>query len=131
MNVQQEVSAMEEEKCNRMSEMLQELVKVTNDSAFLVLGMNNELTKLERTYTKLQAECRKWESTLATVFNNIAENNLNRERTLDSIYQLYGLLCRRSGTSMELCRGDIGPMLDFIKEEVCILRAVLKKIDQN
>lgn len=122
---------MEDDKCKQMSDMLKELVKVTNDSAFLVLGMNNELTRLERTYSNLQTECRKWESTLTTVFNSIAEHSLTRERILDGIYQLYGLLCRRSGTSMDLCRTDVAPMLDFIKEEVWILRAVLEKLEKK
>lgn len=122
---------MEEEKCNKMSDMLKELVKITNDSAFLVLGMNNELTQMERTYVNLQTECRKWEATLATVFTNIAEHNLTRERILDGVYQLYGLLCRRSGTSMDLCRVDVGKMLDFIKEEICILRAVVEKLEEK
>lgn len=125
------MATLEEEKCNQMSDMLNELVKVTNDSAFLVLGMNNELTRLERTYIHLQTECRKWETTLATVFNSIAEHNLTRERILDAIYQLYSLLCRRSGISMDLCRGNVGPMLDFIKEEIWILRAVLKKLEKK
>lgn len=131
VNVQQEVSTMEEEKFDQMSEMLNELVKVTNDSAILVLGMNNELTRLERTYKNLQIECRKWETTLATVFDSIAEHSLTRERILDGIYQLYGLLCRRSGISMDLCRGDVALMLDFIKEEVWILRAVLEKLEKK
>lgn len=131
VNVQQEVSVMEEEKCNQMSDMLKELVKVTNNSAFMVLGMNNELTQMERTYINLQTECRKWEATLATVFNSIAEHSLTRERILDGIYQLYGLLCRRSEVSMSLCRGDVALMLDFIKEEVWILRAVLEKLEKK
>lgn len=126
MEVQVEVNMLEENKTTEMEDIRKNLLRVTNEAALTVLGLNNELSQMERQYEAYRNECLKWESTLTEVRNTISERELEEERIVDSLFQMYRLLLRHTGKESKYCRTDIQRLFDNIKEEVHILEQVLE-----
>lgn len=97
MIAQVEIAKLESEKMNEIDEMRQRMVKITNEAALTVLGLKNDLNKLERSYLESVAQCQKWEKVLAKTKNVLVAHALEKERNLDVVQYLYTLLCRRRG----------------------------------
>lgn len=124
--VQVEVNMLEESKTNEMEDIRKNLLHVTNEAALTVLGLNNELSQMERQYVMCRNECLKWELTLTQVRDSIAEKQLEEERLVDALFQMYRLVLRHSHRDAKYCRTDVENLFDVIKEEVHILEQVLK-----
>lgn len=124
--VQVEVNQLEEAKTKEMEDLRKNLLKVTNEAALTVLGLNNELSLLERQYVMCHNECLKWEMQLAEIRNCISEKQLEEEKLIDALFQIYRLLLRHSGQETKHCRTDVEHLFDTIKEEVTILEGVLE-----
>lgn len=97
MLAQVEISRLEQEKFMEIEEMRKRMVKVTNEAALTVLGLKNDLAELERSYNKARSECLHWERILANAKDCVATNELNKDRALDGIRDIYRMLRRRQG----------------------------------
>ncbi|KAL5290617.1 CCDC42 family protein [Megaselia abdita] len=131
MLVQVEVNMHEENKTKEMEDLRKNLLRVTNEAALTVLGLNNELSQMERQYVMCRNECLKWEMTLTEIRNSISEKQLEEERLIDALFQMYRLLLRHSGRDAKYCRTDVENLFDVIREEVDILEQVLKIAKQE
>lgn len=118
---------MEEEKIRAIEEMREKMVQATNEAALTVMGLNNELSELERCYNASKAETIKWGRVLVATKNCIAEKETLQFRLLDQIQQLYGLFCARNGIEPVFRRDQVEQQLDVIKEEMEFLAEVLAK----
>lgn len=96
---QKEISQLEQQKLSEIEEMRKRMVQITNDAALTVLGLKNDLSKMERSYNESRIQCLKWEKILATSKNAISNGFMDKNRTLDAINNLYRMLCRRRGGS--------------------------------
>lgn len=94
---QVEISRLEQEKFLEIEEMRKRMVKVTNEAALMVLGLKNDLAELERSYNTARSECLRWERILANAKDCVATNELNKDRALDGIRDIYRMLRRRQG----------------------------------
>lgn len=126
MIAQVEIAEMEEQKTKAIEEMRQKMVQATNEAALTVMGLNNELSELERCYNASQAETSKWARILMATKTCILDIELLSFRLLDQIQQLYGLLCARNGAERKFKREQVEEQLDYIKEEMEFLSDVLK-----
>lgn len=143
-----EISELENKKLQEIEAMRQHMVKITNEAALAVLGLKNDLSKLERSYNESRALCFRWEKILAHTKDVIAANYLEKQRSMDAIDTLYHILCRRRskfaiGTkllkhSMNFMVTDLAPdmwrrnvegQLDFIKIELEILQGLLREFE--
>lgn len=97
MLAQVEINALKNARLQEIEEMRKLMVKITNEAALTVLGLKNDLAKLERSYNQSRALGLKWEKTLAACKDAISINELDKDRALDSIQILYRMLCRRRG----------------------------------
>lgn len=129
--VQVEVNALEESKAKEVEDLRKNLLHVTNEAALTVLGLNNELSQMERQYVICRNECLKWELTLADIRDSISEKQLEEERLVDALFQMYRLVLRLSGKDAKYCRTDVEHLFDIIKEEVHIIEQVLKIAEQE
>ncbi|XP_023172550.1 uncharacterized protein LOC111600582 isoform X2 [Drosophila hydei] len=129
MLAQVEISKLENKKLQEIEEMRQHMVKITNEAALTVLGLKNDLSKLERSYHESRDKCIKWEKILSHTKDVISASYLERERNIGAINALYILLCRRRGSISDAPSLGIAGELDFIKEELLILNELLKEFD--
>ncbi|XP_053948024.1 kinetochore protein Nuf2-like [Anastrepha obliqua] len=127
MLAQVEISRLEQEKFLEIEEMRKRMVKVTNEAALTVLGLKNDLAELERSYNQARSECLRWERILANAKDCVATNELNKDRALDGIRDIYRMLRRRQGRDPAYQRHEVEKELDFIKEEIEMLKAVVKE----
>ncbi|XP_030377382.1 uncharacterized protein LOC115626223 [Scaptodrosophila lebanonensis] len=131
MLAQVEINNLEQQKTQEIEEMRKQMVKITNEAALTVLGLKNDLARLERSYNQSRSLCLKWEKILAGVKDSISTNYLAKERTLDAVNVLYRLLCRRRDMEPTYMRSDVENCMDFIKEEVELLKAILKQFEER
>ncbi|KAH8240900.1 hypothetical protein KR026_007376 [Drosophila bipectinata] len=128
---QKEISQLEQQKLSEIEEMRKRMVQITNDAALTVLGLKNDLSKMERSYNESRIQCLKWEKILATSKCAISDGFMDKNRTLDAINNLYRMLCRRRDASGKFNRNEFETQIDGIKEEVEILSGVLKIMEAS
>lgn len=126
MLVQYEVQLYQEEKNEEIENLRKKMIELSKESALTVLGLNNELSFMDKQYQHYRNECLKWERILSKAQDKIAEKQLEAERMRDAIYQMYVLLRRTTGRFPYILRTDSENLFDAIKEEVCVLEEVLK-----
>lgn len=124
---QVEISEDEERKVREIEEFQQRLSKITTDSETDILGLNNFLVDLEKAYEKARVEGIQWEQVLTESRDFIVNEEVKFNRIIDSTRQLYLLLCKRNGKDPNLKHVSVEGQLDFIKDEIDILRNVLDK----
>ncbi|XP_030377387.1 uncharacterized protein LOC115626227 [Scaptodrosophila lebanonensis] len=130
MLAQVEINKLEIQKIQEIEEMRKTMLKVTNEAALTVLGLKNDLAKLERSYNQSRTISLRREKVLTTCKTAITTNNLDKERTLDGIQILYHMLCKRRDINPSFSRRDVEKCLNFIKREVEIFHAVLRESDK-
>ncbi|XP_030377385.1 uncharacterized protein LOC115626226 [Scaptodrosophila lebanonensis] len=128
MLAQVEINKLEMQKIQEIEEMRKTMLKVTNEAALTVLGLKNDLAKLERSYNNSRTMCLKMEKILGTTKDTVTMNDLDKDRTLDCVQILYRLLCKRRDIDASFSRRDVESSMDFIKREVELLVRVLRKI---
>ncbi|EDW57724.1 coiled-coil domain-containing protein 42 like-2 [Drosophila virilis] len=131
MLAQLEISELENKKLQEIEAMRQHMVKITNEAALAVLGLKNDLSKLERSYNESRALCYRWEKILAHTKDVIAANYLEKQRSMDAIDTLYHILCRRRNLAPDIWRKNIEGQLDFIKIELEILQGMLREFEDE
>ncbi|XP_017854639.1 uncharacterized protein LOC108607990 [Drosophila busckii] len=131
MLAQVEINELENKKLQEIEEMRQRMVKITSEAALTVLGLKNDLAKLERSYNESRALGLKWEKTLSLCKDTISSNDLDKERALDGIQMLYRMLCKRRELDAPFARKEIEKSADFIKREIELLWAVLREMESN
>ncbi|EDV98727.1 uncharacterized protein LOC6566850 [Drosophila grimshawi] len=131
MLAQIEISELENKKLQEIEEMRQHMVKITNEAALTVLGLKNDLSKLERSYNESRALCFRWEKILASTKDVIAANFLDKQRSLGAVNALYGILCRRRGISTDIRPQHMEAQLDFIKIELELLQELLREFEEE
>jgi len=94
---QVEISELENKKLQEIEQMRQHMVKITSEAALTVLGLKNDLSFVQRSYTESQALCFKWEKILAATKDVIAAHYMEKQRNIDAVHSLYYMLCRRRG----------------------------------
>ncbi|XP_030562019.1 cilia- and flagella-associated protein 73-like [Drosophila novamexicana] len=129
MLAQIEISELENKKLQEIEAMRQHMVKITNEAALAVLGLKNDLSKLERSYNESRALCFRWEKILAHTKDVIAANYLEKQRSMDAIDTLYHILCRRRNLAPDMWRRNVEGQLDFIKIELEILQGLLREFE--
>lgn len=97
MLAQVEINELENTKLQEIEEMRLRMVKITNEAALTVLGLKNDLAKLERSYNQSRALGLRWEKTLSLCKDTISNNDLDKDRALDGLQILYRMLCKRRG----------------------------------
>lgn len=102
MLAQVEISQLEQQKLQEIEKMRQRMVQITNEAALSVLGLKNDLARLERSYNESRVQCLRWEKILANSKDAITNSFMDKDRTLDAINNLYRILCRRRGESETL-----------------------------
>ncbi|KAH8403337.1 hypothetical protein KR222_010939 [Zaprionus bogoriensis] len=131
MLAQVEINDLKNTKLQEIEEMRQRMVKITNEAALTVLGLKNDLAKLERSYNQSRALGLKWENTLSLCKDTISANELDKERALDSIQIIYRMLCRRRSIDPKFTRRDVEKSLDFIKRELELLNMVIYEMERE
>lgn len=130
------------------------MVKITSEAALTVLGLKNDLAKLERSYNQARALGLKWEKTLSLCKDTISSNELDKDRTLDGIQIIYRMLCKRRGEfqqfptpiynaqilsfihllsdiDVSFGRREVEKCLDFVKREVELITSVLREMERT
>ncbi|KAH8377636.1 hypothetical protein KR093_006351, partial [Drosophila rubida] len=97
MLAQVEINDLKNTKLQEIEEMRQRMVKITSEAGLTVLGLKNDLAKLERSYNQSRALVLKWETTLSLCKDTTSNNDLDKDRALDGIQILYRMLCKRRG----------------------------------
>ncbi|XP_055842562.1 glucose dehydrogenase [FAD, quinone]-like [Episyrphus balteatus] len=127
MMTQVEVSELQKNKLQEIEEIRLQMIKITNEAMLTVLGLNNELSELERAYAQTRSECLKLENIIANTKDCIIENTFTKTRIVDEIYIMYRLLCKRRGLSTVINKDEIEKLCDFIKDEIGIIQGVIKE----
>lgn len=94
-----EISQLDQQKLGEIEDMRKRMLKLTNEAALTVLGLKNDLSRLERSYNEFRVLGQKWEKILAKSKMAISSNFMNRYRTVDAVSTLFRMLCRRGGES--------------------------------
>lgn len=81
----------------------------------------------QRAYNQAKTETLKWEKTLASTKDYIAENELQTVSLIDSIQHLYTLLVRRNDDKIIFKRFDVGNQLDYIRDEIEIMEDIIRR----
>ncbi|XP_052851080.1 uncharacterized protein LOC128261426 isoform X2 [Drosophila gunungcola] len=131
MLAQVEINKLEHQKLLEIESMRQRMVQITNEAALTVLGLKNDLARLERSYNESRVQCLRWEKILASTKDAINNSYMDKERTIDAITNLHRILCRRRDIPSSSARGDLVKLLDSIKNEVEILTGVLKEVESS
>ncbi|EDV54675.1 uncharacterized protein Dere_GG21640 [Drosophila erecta] len=131
MLAQVEINKLEHQKLQDIEGMRQRMVQITNEAALTVLGLKNDLAKLERSYNESRVQCLRWEKILAKTKDAINNCYMDKERTIDAITNLHRILLRRRDIHSFPARGDLDKVLDSIKSEVEILTGVIKEIESS
>ncbi|EDV98726.1 uncharacterized protein LOC6566849 [Drosophila grimshawi] len=131
MLAQVEITELENKKLQEIEEMRKRMVKITNEAALTVLGLKNDLAKLERSYNESRALGLKWEKTLSICKDTVRSNDLDKERALDGIQIIYRMLCKRRDIDATFNRREVEKCLDFIKREFELLTLVLHELDKG
>lgn len=131
MLAQVEISQLEQQKLGEIEDMRKRMLKLTNEAALTVLGLKNDLSRLERSYNEFRVLGQKWEKILAKSKLAISTNYMDKNRTMDAVSTLYRMLCRRGDASGKFNRNEFETQVDGIKEEVEILSGVLKIMEAS
>ncbi|EDW57725.1 coiled-coil domain-containing protein 42 like-2 [Drosophila virilis] len=131
MLAQVEINELENKKLLEIEEMRQRMVKITSEAALTVLGLKNDLAKLERSYNQARALGLKWEKTVSLCKDTISNNDLDKDRALDGIQIIYRMLCKRRDIDAPFHRRDVEKSVDFIKREVELLTLVLRELEKG
>ncbi|KAL7739876.1 hypothetical protein ACLKA6_003364 [Drosophila palustris] len=130
MLAQVEINELKNTKLAEIEEMRQRMVKITSEAALTVLGLKNDLAKLERSYNQARALGLKWEKTLSFCKDTIINNELDKDRALDGLHLLYRILCKRRDFGISFNRNDVEKSLDFIKREAELMISVLREMEE-
>ncbi|XP_023172561.1 uncharacterized protein LOC111600597 [Drosophila hydei] len=131
MLAQVEINELENTKLQEIEEMRLRMVKITNEAALTVLGLKNDLAKLERSYNQSRALGLRWEKTLSLCKDTISNNDLDKDRALDGLQILYRMLCKRRDIDAHYNRRDVEKSVDFIKREIELLTLVLRELEKG
>ncbi|KAH8415016.1 hypothetical protein KR215_011061 [Drosophila sulfurigaster] len=131
MLAQVEINELKNTKLQEIEEMRQRMVKITSEAALTVLGLKNDLAKLERSYNQSRALGLKWEKTLSLCKDTTSNNDLDKERALDGIQILYRMMCKRRDIDATFSRREVEKCLDFVKREVELLVSVLREMERS
>ncbi|KAH8274058.1 hypothetical protein KR044_009424 [Drosophila immigrans] len=128
---QVEINDLKNKKLQEIEEMRQRMVKITSEAGLTVLGLKNDLAKLERSYNQSRAQGLKWEKTLSLCKDTTSNNDLDKDRALDGIQILYRMMCKRRDIDATFSRRDVEKSLDFIKREVELLMSVMREMERG
>lgn len=149
MLAQVEINKLESQKLNEIEEMRLRMVQITSEAALTVLGLKNDLARLDRSYVSSRATCLKWEKILSACKDTTSLYNLDKERMFDGIQILYRMLCKRRGMSLKSfdsswCTNstpadivpsyhsyEIDKIMSFIMREISLLSSVLQELESN
>ncbi|XP_055912563.1 uncharacterized protein LOC129946408 isoform X2 [Eupeodes corollae] len=102
-----------------------------NKAKLALLGLNSELSELERTSAQVHSECLRLENIIGDTKDCLIDHKTTKRRIIDGITIMYRLVCKRRGLSPIFSEEDVEKRLDFIKEEIEILRDVIKECLKN
>ncbi|XP_070133663.1 coiled-coil domain-containing protein 42 like-2-like isoform X2 [Drosophila bipectinata] len=131
MLAQVESTQLEQQTLGQVEDVPKRMLKLTNEAALTVLGLKNDLSRLERSYNEFRVLGQKWEKILAKSKLAISTNYMDKNRTMDAVSTLYRTLCRRGDVSGKFNRNEFETQIDGIKEEVEILSGVLKIMEAS
>lgn len=100
MLAQVEINHLKSQKLKEIEVMRQRMVQITSEAALTVLGLKNDLARLERSYVHSRATCLKWEKILSACKDAPSKYSLDKDRMFDGIQILYRMLCKRRGESL-------------------------------
>ncbi|XP_034666946.1 cilia- and flagella-associated protein 73-like [Drosophila subobscura] len=129
MLAQVEISQVQSHKIEEIEQMRQRMLQVTSKAALTVLGLRNDLGRLERSYNQARQTCLQWETILSSCKDVIANNNLDKERSIDCLVTLYKMLCKRRDIKPSLRTYEMPLILDFIKRELSLWNDVIREIE--
>lgn len=78
MLAQVEISQLGQQKLGEIEDMRKRMLKLTNEAALTVLGLKNDLSRLERSYNEFRVLGQKWEKILARGKLAISANYMNK-----------------------------------------------------
>ncbi|XP_055606034.1 myosin heavy chain, skeletal muscle-like [Uranotaenia lowii] len=122
---QVEISKIEQEKIKEIEATRANLLKSTKAALQIITGLNNDLSQLQGQYTEAWNECLKWEKSITTSKSYMKDNEMKTNVISDAIYHLYSLISKRLGEPPKFIRQEVENQLDFIKEEIGTLQAIL------
>ncbi|KAH8255637.1 hypothetical protein KR038_007728 [Drosophila bunnanda] len=131
MLAQVEINQLKSQKLNEIEEMRQRMVQITSDAALTVLGLKNDLARLERSYVHSRAMCLKWEKCLSACKDAPAKFTLDKDRMMDGILILYRILCKRRDMVPCLHGYELDRILSFVMHEINLLSSVLRKLEHG
>ncbi|KAH8412851.1 hypothetical protein KR009_006273 [Drosophila setifemur] len=131
MLAQVEINKLEMEKLHEIEEMRQRMVHITSEAALTVLGLKNDLARLERSYVHSRSTCLKWEKILSTCKDTTSNYNLDKDRMHDGIQIIYRLLCKRRDITPSFHSCDIDRIMTFIMREISLLSSVLQELESG
>lgn len=108
---QVEVCELQKNKLQEIENVRLQMIKLTNEAKLTVLGLNNELSELERAYAQVHSECMKLENIIGNTKDCINEHKFTTNRIIDEISIMYRLLCRRRGKFLSILVGCV--VVDF------------------
>ncbi|KAG5679017.1 hypothetical protein PVAND_008621 [Polypedilum vanderplanki] len=127
LSTQIEISEREQQLVKGIEHVRQTMIDSTAKAAQRIIELNDELAELESHYNQARTETLKWENTLATAKDFIAENEKQTITLVDSIQHLYHLLTTRNDEKVKLKKFDVGGQLDYIRDEIEILEDIIKR----
>ncbi|XP_017151212.2 uncharacterized protein LOC108161460 [Drosophila miranda] len=131
MLAQVEISQLQLQKLEEIENMRNRMLLITNEASLTVLGLKNDLGRMERSYREARQTCLKWEKILTSCKDVIAKNNLDKECSMECILTLYKMICKRRGIKPSLRSYEMPLILDFIKYEVDLWNDVLREMDTS
>ncbi|XP_055912560.1 uncharacterized protein LOC129946408 isoform X1 [Eupeodes corollae] len=131
MITQAEVCELQKNKLQEIESIRLEMIKLTDKAKLALLGLNSELSELERTSAQVHSECLRLENIIGDTKDCLIDHKTTKRRIIDGITIMYRLVCKRRGLSPIFSEEDVEKRLDFIKEEIEILRDVIKECLKN
>ncbi|KAH8324518.1 hypothetical protein KR074_009279 [Drosophila pseudoananassae] len=131
MLAQVEINELGSQKLKEIEEMRQRMVQLTSEAALTVLGLKNDLARLERSYVHSRATCLKWEKILSACKDSTILYSLDKERMFDGIQILYRLLCKRRDISQSFHSHEIDRIMNFAFGEITLLSSVLQELESG
>ncbi|KAH8334094.1 cilia- and flagella-associated protein 73 [Drosophila kikkawai] len=131
MLAQVEIHELKSQKLNEIEKMRQRMVQITSEAALTVLGLKNDLARLERSYVQSRATCLKWEKALTACKDAPSNYTLDKDRMFDAILVLYRILCKRRDVSPSLHSYEIDRIMSFIMREIDLLSSVLREVESG
>ncbi|XP_037935623.1 uncharacterized protein LOC119669693 [Teleopsis dalmanni] len=126
-----EIAKLGKQKIEEIEKLRALILKMTDTAALTILGLKNELNQLLCTYTEAYNECNMWEDKLSKARDEVIHKQIGIERSRDGIHQMYKMLCTRIGRKPTLQRAHVEQVLDFIQNEVQVLRKVTIRCEEE